>query len=285
MNHPSTDRPPRLNQSFDAEKASGASIWNNPITRRSFLKRSGAVTAGIIVTSQLMRNEAIAAEFNIEIASINFSCNFSIVDPKDDGKSDEKPSEPGVSFYKMKCISPEKNFAYGGLNGKEIDTDPCGWKEISIKDSSTGQIVKKWHRIFAQCVAIPSKLKDTGLYNEIKIGYIAKGRCIAIPCGYEGDEVDLKAPPTHSKSGIGSWTDWYTFIVEVVVFCNSKDGNITSQRLTADDGDTFHDGNKIWTTTSLGGNVIEFSAKFTTKWGGSSDDHGTENIFEKVQIQ
>jgi hypothetical protein len=61
MNHPFTDCPPRLNQSFDAEKASGSSIWNNPITRRSFLKRSGAATVGLIATCQLAQQK-LAAE-------------------------------------------------------------------------------------------------------------------------------------------------------------------------------------------------------------------------------
>lgn len=44
--------PPRLNQAFDAEKGSGSSIWNNTITRRSFLKRSGAATVAVMVAAQ-----------------------------------------------------------------------------------------------------------------------------------------------------------------------------------------------------------------------------------------
>jgi hypothetical protein len=38
-----------LNQAFVNDRKSGSSIWNNPITRRSFLKKSGAATVGAIV--------------------------------------------------------------------------------------------------------------------------------------------------------------------------------------------------------------------------------------------
>jgi len=38
-----------LNQAFDSDRSSGSSIWNNPITRRSFLKKSGGATVGAVI--------------------------------------------------------------------------------------------------------------------------------------------------------------------------------------------------------------------------------------------
>lgn len=52
--------PPRLNQAFDNNRSSGASIWNNPITRRSFLKRSGAATVGLLATVSLTKKAEAA---------------------------------------------------------------------------------------------------------------------------------------------------------------------------------------------------------------------------------
>lgn len=58
--YPFQGLPPRLNQAFDAEKSSGSSIWNNPITRRSFLKKSGGATVGAIVLSSILTDTAKA---------------------------------------------------------------------------------------------------------------------------------------------------------------------------------------------------------------------------------
>jgi hypothetical protein len=62
--------PPRLNRAFDSNKSSGASLWNNPITRRSFLKRSGAATVGaLVIENALINNRLLAQTLNNEPAS------------------------------------------------------------------------------------------------------------------------------------------------------------------------------------------------------------------------
>ena len=72
--------PPRLNQAFDANKSSGASLWNNPITRRSFLKRSGAATVGTLVLLSPALNTVAEAEIlTLQLSDgTSFTRDFSV---------------------------------------------------------------------------------------------------------------------------------------------------------------------------------------------------------------
>jgi hypothetical protein len=99
--------PPRLNQAFDANKSSGASLWNNPITRRSFLKRSGAATVGMIcLQTTYMANTAQAEEAN---TSASFSYEWGLICALDPGGAHD----------------PEEDNAEGHNN---LDDDRTWWR-------------------------------------------------------------------------------------------------------------------------------------------------------------
>lgn len=83
-------------------------------------------------------------------------------------------SVPVGSFW-MKC---EAALGHGSATGSRFDSDPCGWKEITV--DGTG----RWYRMFVQTVVVPDATVDGGYgYGETRITFTARGRHAAVPCG------------------------------------------------------------------------------------------------------
>jgi hypothetical protein len=121
--------PPRLNQAFDANKSSGASLWNNPITRRSFLKRSGAATVGMIcLQTTYMANTAQAEEAN---TSASFSYEWGLVclmdpggnhDPEEDDEAGHNNLADERTWWKREMAS----WSGGGDNAVLLEIKGTG---------------------------------------------------------------------------------------------------------------------------------------------------------------
>jgi hypothetical protein len=84
---------PRLNQAFDSDRSSGSSIWNNPITRRSFLKKSGGATVGAVI----LMNTLGTTQAQAETTEGSVSCQCHVLGKPNDAQNGY--NETGVATY------------------------------------------------------------------------------------------------------------------------------------------------------------------------------------------
>ena len=138
---------PRLNQAFDANKSSGASLWNNPVTRRSFLKRSGGATVAALIVCNIATYQAKATVTDDSSVSQGTKSNFKIKAALLNGTDISQGSEetwtrpnnqPSLKVrrgLRLTATSPETVFAESATAAISINVEEFAYVELNPSTS------------------------------------------------------------------------------------------------------------------------------------------------------
>lgn len=246
------------------------------LSRRQFIKRTGAASVATLVFWNATSQNASAYTVSFSFMGFSFTASFP------DWASGSEPKKASqASEWWMKCQLPEKAF-FGDVNGK-LDADPVGWTSVTTVNGE--QTITNWYRLYTQGFVRVNKVRDEKFgYNFAVVAFQCFGRWSMVPCSADKDTtVD---PPADNRPGDGmnTWSKWYTWSRYAEVFCSISDGKITSYNDRETPGDTFNDGTKLWTELKDGGASVDCTFTVTHPKGGAGDPIPASVLFIAEQI-
>ncbi len=201
--------PPRLNQAFDSNRSSGASLWNNPITRRSFLKRSGAATVGTLVLLSPALNTVAEAEIlTLQLSDgTSFTRDFSSTvewffevseEPDDLNEPDVAKEYAFRDNRNPECADEEgwKNKKVTPLSARFPHPINIGTYNLQVPEDGMFQTMMAASRFFATG-------PNNGRYSEVTFGGRTKGYIFE-----DGDLLGEHTPKAVASAVVGgaTWT-------------------------------------------------------------------------------
>lgn len=273
MNHDFLIGSAQLNQAFESQGASGCGEHGNGITRRSFVKRTGAATVAVILAANLAQKSFADAEIHI-----SFTFNFQ-------GSKKEDIPQP-TSDWGIYCAAVDARNSQSGYNWVEKSNGETSSEfGIRVKDANGNQVQKYVLQWVVDTVYCVNQCKDPTAKP-------LKRTCFKM---YSSSEATLKVTSSESpanisllwQNGAAAGKAWAHGGRNLLLFRanGQKDGNqvkAVGHMLGQTDSDFIMNGIKITASLEIAGS--EPTDPKTVKVAWSFDfSQGVDNVKEAIQ--